>query len=713
MNQPNLIQPNTVSPDNDDDSINLLDLVDIVLEQRWIIAIITAVSLVLGAAYAFMATPIYEANTLIQVEDVKGGALGALLGDSATAFDVRSPATAEIEILRSRMVVGQAAENLNLAISTDPALQIARFQPPLSLEGKAFTVSVTESGYRLTGPDGKALGNGRWGEVLKFTHANEAGELLALSASATPGKDFELKRVSSLSTAEALQRQLVIKEQGKQSGVIQVSLQHPDPVRAARILNEIGSLYVRQNINRKAAEAEKTLAFLNGQLPNMKKELESAEGRFNQFRGEKKVFDLGSEAQALLQQGTGLQVRRQELQQKRQELLARFTEEHPAVKAIDAQIKELSSQMAALESRTRQFPGIERELLRLTRDVKVNNELYTGLLNSLQQLRLVKEGKVGSVRVIDTAAIPETPVKPKRLVILLMGGLLGLMAGAGAGLLRHHLRAGIRSADEIEQKTGLSVYANVPLSPRQPALDQAIQARQGGTHLLTVADPADLSVESLRSLRTALQFAMLHAPNRVIMITGTTPGIGKSFISANLAAIMAATGKRVLLIEADMRKGHLHDVFGVKRSPGLSELVANIQPLEPVLRPQVVAGLDLIPGGAIPPNPAELLLSLSTGDWLQRLQDQYDLVLIDTPPVLAVSDACVLAQRTGTVLLVARAEITTLSELQETAKRLTQAGGSVRGVVFNGLDFKRRYGGGYGYRYQRYDYGTPPKGTKA
>ena len=273
--------------------------------------------------------------------------------------------------------------------------------------------------------------------------------------------------------------------------------------------------------------------------------------------------------------------------------------------------------------------------------------------------------------------------------------------------------AGIRSADEIEQKTGLSVSANVPLSPRQPALYQAIQARQGGTHLLAVADPADLSVESLRSLRTALQFAMLHAPNRVIMLTGPTPGIGKSFISANLAAIMAATGKRVLLIEADMRKGHLHDVFGVKRSPGLSELVANVQPLESVLRPQVVAGLDLIPGGAIPPNPAELLLSLSTRDWLQRLQDQYDLVLIDTPPVLAVSDACVLAQRTGTVLLVARAETTTLGELQETAKRLTQAGGSVRGVVFNGLDFKRRYGYGYGYRYQRYDYGTPPNGTKA
>ena len=141
--------------------------------------------------------------------------------------------------------------------------------------------------------------------------------------------------------------------------------------------------------------------------------------------------------------------------------------------------------------------------------------------------------------------------------------------------------------------------------------------------------------------------------------------------------------------------------------------MANVQPLEPVLRPQVVAGLDLIPGGAIPPNPAELLLSLSTGDWLQRLQDQYDLVLIDTPPVLAVSDACVLAQRAGTVLLVARAETTTLGELQETAKRLAQAGGSVRGVVFNGLDFKRRYGYGYGYRYQRYDYGTPPKGTKA
>ena len=300
MNQPNLIQSNPLGPDSDDDSINLLDLVDIALEQRWVIAIVTAIGLTLGGIYAFFATPIYEANTLIQVEDTKGGALGSLLGDSAMAFDVRNPVTAEIEILRSRMVVGQAAENLNLGIRTDRSLQIARFRAPASLEGKAFTVTVTEGGYRLQGPDGSVLGEGRWGEPLSFSHANETGELLALSAQPKPGLEFKLVRASQLSTVQALQGQLTIKEQGRQSGVIQVSLQHRDPVLAARILNEVGSLYVRQNIDRKAAEAEKTLAFLNTQLPNLKKELESAEGRFNQFRGQQKVFDLGTEAQALL-----------------------------------------------------------------------------------------------------------------------------------------------------------------------------------------------------------------------------------------------------------------------------------------------------------------------------------------------------------------------------------------------------------------------------
>ena len=239
-------------------------------------------------------------------------------------------------------------------------------------------------------------------------------------------------------------------------------------------------------------------------------------------------------------------------------------------------------------------------------------------------------------------------------------------------------------------------------------------------HLLANLHPEDPGIESLRSLRTALQFAMLDAPNNIVLITGGTPGIGKSFASVNFAAVLGAGGKRVLLIDADMRKGHIHKSFGLKRGLGLSELIAGSQTLAQVIHKDVSPQIDLITTGTLPPNPAELLMSPTTVALLQTLSGQYDIVLIDTPPVLAVSDTQVIAPQAGTVFLVARAEVSTLGELQESAKRLKHAGVTVRGVIFNDVNTARRrygygYGNGYGsygykysrYRYTQYQYGQP------
>lgn len=723
---------------DDGDSINLLELLDVVLDHKWWIAGMTAIALALGGAFATLSTPIYESNTLIQVEDAKGNPLLGGMGDAAGFFDIKSPATAEIELLRSRLVVGQAVSNLQLDLSVSPkyvplvgrwlarkakepstpgflgmagyvrgneALRVARFAPPSSAYGQAFTVELTARGYALQSPEGDALGEAAIGAPLAFEWQGQRGELLVAEAVGLPGAQFLVSGRSQLSVTEALQKQLRIKEEGKSSGVLRVALEGADPQRIAAILNEVGGLYVRQNVERKSAEAEKSIAFLNSQLPQLKKELESSEGKFNQFRTKQGTFDLSTEAKTALDQAVALKVKLLDAQQKRQELEARFTSQHPSVQALDAQIASLRSQVNGLEGKFKSFPSVEQDLLGLTRDVKVNNELYTGLLNSFQQLRLVKEGKVGNVRIVDSAMVPERPVKPQKALVLAISAVLGLFLGLGLAFVRNSLRSGIRQADEIEQELGVHVFATVPYSPEQALLAVAIKAKQPGSHLLAALKPDEPAIESLRSLTTALQFAMLDAPNNIVLLTGPTPGIGKSFTSANFAAVLAAAGKRVLLVDGDMRKGHINQFFGLGRGKGLSDLIAGGAAFDAVVHRGIVPNLDFVTTGSLPPNPAELLMSSAAAGLWQQLGAQYDIVLIDSPPVLAVADSTVLAPFAGTVFMVTRANVTSLGELQESIKRLGQAGAAVKGAIFNGLDIsKRRYGYGYGYKYKKYGY---------
>jgi len=349
------------------------------------------------------------------------------------------------------------------------------------------------------------------------------------------------------------------------------------------------------------------------------------------------------------------------------------------------------------------LPNLEQDLLRLMRDVKVNNDLYVNLLNSAQQLRLVKEGKVGNVRVVDAAALPKRPVKPPRVLVIALSAALGVFAGLALAFAREGLRPGLKDPTEIEQHTGLHVFATVPHSSSQVYQARGISARRPGSHVLALSQPSDPAIESLRSLRTALQFAMLDATNNVILVTGPTPGIGKSFASVNLAAVLGAAQKKVLLIDADLRKGHMNQYFGLSRAKGLSEVVSGSIRPEEALHREVAPNVDFLSSGILPPNPAELLTTAAMRALVRKVSAYYDLVLIDSPPVLAASDAGILAPLAGAVFLVARADVSTLGELQESAKRLRDAGVQAKGVIFNDLNIgKRRYGYGLGHKYAAY-----------
>jgi len=738
MSYPLNIQPKPDGLDDDNDEVNIAEYFDIILDNRWFIALIASIVLVLGLAYAMLARPVYEANLMVQVEDSEKSA-GSFLGDAASSlFDVKTPAAGEIEIIKSRMILGQAVENTKFYIDARPkyvplvggwlarraselsdpgifgfggyvsgieSISVPQFEIPQALESVKATVTKGEGGnYILSFPNVAETFSGLVGRDLIGQIDGSSFRLRISSIEAKPGAQFELMRHSKLLTLGDLQQSIKVLERGKQSGVIDVSLQSTDPEKLTVFLNEVGRLYVRQNIDRKAAEALKTLSFLDVQLPHFKEQLEQSEDIYNKFRNQNGTVSLDEEAKGALAQVVTLQASLLEAQQKRRELLSRFMEKHPSVQALDSQIKAWSAEIGVVNAKIKQMPILQQDTVRMQRDIKVNTDVYQSMLNSSLQMQLAKEGKVGNVRILDEAVIPEESVKPRRGLIVLVAAVIGIFAGIASAIVRNSVFGGIRGPQEIEASTGLNVYSTIPLSTSQSKLASDAANKISGIHLLADISPQDPAIESLRSLRTALQFAMLEAENNRVLITGATPGVGKSFVSANFAAIMAASGKRVLLIDADLRKGYINQYLGLSRKNGLSELIAGGATLEDCIHAQVLPNLDFISTGVLPPNPAELLMSESFSRVLSLVSAEYSLIIIDTPPVLVAADTSAVAPHAGTVLLVARADHTHLGEIQESAKRLAHAGKGVTGVIFNAMDLSRRHAGRHSYKYGAYKY---------
>lgn len=742
MNSPQNYPPINSNTTNsvEDNGLKLREYVDILIDNKWTIVSSSFAAIIIGCAVALFSKPIYEANLLLQVEDSSpaSSAAQSLLGNASSLFDVKTPATGEIEVIRSRMVVGKAVDSTKLYINAEPnyipligrwissrstelsnpillgfggfvhgteTIKVPQFNVPTPLEGKPFTLTAEGNGnYTINNSGLEHPIPGVIGTQLEANTPFGKLTLLVSELKGLSGARFNLVRNSRDKTVDELQSSLQIAERGRQSGIINVTLQDSNTERLTNILNEIGSQYVRQNIDRKAAEAEKTLAFLDIQLPQFKKQLEDAESNYNQFRNRQGTIALDEEAKLALSQSVELQTKLFEAEQQRRALQERFTNNHPSLQTLNSQIGAWQNQINQLSTKIKSMPVVQQDSLRFQRDIQVNTELYQSLLNNAMQLRLVKEGRTGNVRLLDDAALPFEPIKPQKSLIVAVAFIFGLLLGIAIAIIRNSFLHGVRSAQEIEAETGLSVYSTIPLSTVQKTLAQLVASKVPGVHLLAHTHSSDPAIESLRSLRTALQFAMLEASNNRILITGATPGVGKSFASSNFAAILAAGGKRVLLIDADMRKGYINQFFGFKREGGLSDLIVGSITPSQAIHENALPGLDVLTTGTFPPNPAELLMSEAFGKVISLISSNYDMVIIDTAPVLVAADTAAAAKHAGIVMLVARAEVTHTGELLESVKRLTHSGTSVNGILFNGIDVSRRYAGAYGYKYGGYRY---------
>ncbi|MGY2315117.1 polysaccharide biosynthesis tyrosine autokinase [Pseudomonas sp. SDO5522_S412] len=733
--------PAVTVQEDDNGEIDLLGLFGTLIDHKWLIAAVTGAFMVTGAAYAVLATPVYQANALLQVEAKKNDLLG--FSDIGGMLGKESPSATEIELIQSRYVIGKTVDNLKLDIVVQPmyfpvvgeflarrfqkanpgaiaepllgldgfawggeSLKIFKLDLPDGQLGKKLTLTVGENAhYTLVDEDDQVLAAGEVGQP--FEQNGVAFQIEELRAK--PGTRFRVIRNARLTSILDYQENLDVVERGKESGMIGLALESTEPDQAIKILNQIAAIYVRQNVERTSAEAAQSLAFLKEQLPEVKKDLEKAGKALNEYQTRSKSVDITLETKAILDQIVGLDTSISELKLQQAEMDRKFTRQHPAYRALLTQIGELTSKQQSLASRVESLPSTQQELLSLTRDVEVGTAIYTQLLNKSQELDVMRAGTVGNVRLIDTADVNFfKPIKPKKILIVLIATLLGGFLAVTLVLLRKALNRGLESPEAIEQ-LGLPVYASIPYSTLQKVEEDKITRRRGradaGSSLLAISHPTDLAVEALRSLRTSLHFAMLEAPNNRIMISGPSPEVGKTFVSVNLAAVIAQTGQRVLLIDVDMRRGYLHKVLGVPAKDGLSDILSNQCTLESAIHKTGVENLDIISRGQIPPNPSELLMHRNLTELLAQVSERYDLVILDTPPLLAVTDAAIVGRQSGTNLIVTRYGLNPAKEIEHTMRRFAQNGIVLRGAIFNGVEKKASAKYGYGnYGYYQYEY---------
>jgi tyrosine-protein kinase Etk/Wzc len=714
-----------------DDEIDLRELLAAISGGRWLLAAVALACLVLGGFYAWVAPRIYEADALVQVEENESSA-SAALGDLAEVMGTPSAVTAEVELLKSRMIVGAVVDSLQMQIVVEPDyfpliggamarsyesgfltdgpadaflglrgfawggefIRLSSFDVPPALLEKEFTLVAREDGYELF-YDGEPVLRGTVGARTEADLRIGRVRLFVQDLVAAPGTEFTLQRISRTKAIERVQEELKVTEKGKDSGILDVSYSSKDRVLAREVVNRLVIAYQRQNVERRSAEAAQTLEFLDRQLPQIRSKLEAAEVSFNNYRLKEGSADLTKETELILQQSVQLETTRIELEQQRQAALQRFTPSHPAILAIDSQLQAVRDEQNAIVDRVKNLPETQQELLRLSREVEVNTALYTGLLNNYQELQVVKAGTIGNVRIVDYAVDALEPSQPKVPLILALSLVLGLFAGVAAIFIRRALHQAVNDPAEVERVLGIPTYATVPYTPVQRRLFK--RGREKDTQLLAYSNPQDIAIEALRSLRTSLHFAMLDAGSNVLMLTGPAPELGKSFVSVNLGAVLAISGKRVVVVDADMRRGHLNEYVGCGRAPGLSDYCAGQAKVEDVLRRTVIDGLCVVPTGQIPPNPAELLLTNRFAELIASLSKDFDYVVLDTPPILAVTDAAIAGKLAACTLLVLKAGAHPMPMIQETAARLQNAGIKVRGTIFNQVG--RAGAGAYGYRY--------------
>ncbi|EKY9025246.1 polysaccharide biosynthesis tyrosine autokinase [Escherichia coli] len=706
---------NKQTPTESDD-IDLGKIVGELIDHRKLIFAITTAFTVIAVLYALLATPIYQSTALIQVEQKQGNVILDSL--SQMLPDSQPQSAPEIALIQSRMILGKTVDDLNLQAEIEPkyfpifgrglarllgkepgTISVSRFYLDSGSNDVPSEVTLTilgENNFEIE-REGYSL-KGKKGVLLE----DKGVSILVDSIDAEAGSQFKITYISRLKAISNLLESLNVADQGKDTGMLNLTFTGDNPTLISQVLSSITQNYLAQNVARQAAQDAKSLEFLNEQLPKVRTDLDAAEDKLNSYRKQKDSVDLTMEAKSVLDQIVNVDNQLNELTFREAEISQLYTKEHPTYKALMEKKQTLQTERNKLNKKVSSMPSTQQEVLRLSRDVESGRAVYLQLLSRQQELNIAKSSAIGNVRIIDNAITEPEPVRPKKILVIVLGIIIGLFFSVGFVFVRVFLRRGIESPEQLEEM-GINVYASIPVSEwLTKNTNKNKRQKNESDKLLSVENPADLAVEAIRSLRTSLHFAMMESKNNILMISGASPNAGKTFVSTNLAATIAMTGKKVLFIDADLRKGYVHKTLGSKNVKGLSDILSGQAKVESIIERVSEGDFDYICRGQTPPNPAELLMHPRFKELLSWASQNYELVIVDTPPILAVTDAAIIGKYAGTTLLVARFEANTAKEIAVSIKRFEQTGVVIKGCILNCV--MKKASSYYSYGYSQYGY---------
>jgi tyrosine-protein kinase Etk/Wzc len=710
------------------------------VDNVWGVVLIVVAVTCLAIGYALLSVPSYTADAIVRVEYPNSNALGLNSRSGRGSQEVvpkTLPSDAEMQIILSRTVlwpviqkykqdilvtpdevpvIGRISELIAAARSSDQPMaaflglrayawggekiDVQTLDVPSRYINQEMTLrALADQRYQLIDKDGNTLIEGTAGSLAQ----KDGLSILLSRLVARPGTEFTVERLSEYSALQRFSKQVKASEPQKESGVVQISYEDKDPKLAQDITNAIAQTYIASHVDQRRTEAGSTREFIQSELPRLKEQLKRTETNLSDYRTNADSMTPSSEADSYLKSTLDIDKQIAALDMQRTEVASRFGPGTRDMQTIDEQLGLLKQQKAELESRFSQLPESDRRAADLTREAKVAESIYVAMQGKSNELDVTRAGTLGNVHLVDSALFPSEPSKPKRLIVIAGGLVAGLLLGLLFVVYRKLTsRSIVLSPDAAEYQLHLPVFGTVAFSAEQARLEDSpirtarmLSQRAGvppsdKTALVLSADTENEgAIEALRAIHASLMRDIERTGSNVLAIVGAAPGTGKTFVASNLAVIHAHAGNRVLLIDGDLRRGKVATEFGLPNDIGLADLLAEKQEIDRVIQSCAVAGLSVISSGVPPANPSKLLSTTRLRLLLERLAPHYDLIVIDTPAVLAASDAVMIAATAGSAAIVVRPGAQTEDQLGETTRRLDRAGARVAGAIFNAMPKRR------------------------